>query len=63
MKKLILLTLSFILLSCAAMAGGLPAPPCSCELCAADLDQTCESVYEGGLLRPCATYYGIYCRG
>jgi hypothetical protein len=64
MRKLLMLCLAFalVLSSKVAMAGAPDPVYCSCETCAADGDQTCQE-YWTGLLRPCVTYYGIYCRG
>ena len=58
-RKLILLCLALILPLSSKAA--LAVPYCDCEVCAADLDQTCFD-YWADLYRPCATYYGIYCR-
>ena len=64
MRKLMLLCFAFALVlgGEAVRAGGLEAPYCDCEICAADGDQTCEDPW-AGVLRPCVTFYGIYCRG
>ncbi len=64
MRKLMMLclALALVLSSKAARAGGIEPSYCDCEICAADGDQTCQE-YWTGLLRPCGTYYAIYCRG
>ena len=60
MRKLVMLCLALALVLSSKTA--LAVPYCSCEICAEDMDQTCQDLW-AGLLRPCATYYGIYCRG
>lgn len=63
MRRLMLLCLTLTLvLSGKSVRADLEAPYCDCEICAADGDQTCQDPWTS-LLRPCATFYGIYCRG
>ncbi len=60
MKKLIPLTFALILACSAAMAGGIPLPTCSCELCALDGEQTCED-YWTGINYICQGWHALNC--
>jgi len=60
MRRLILLCLALALVLSSKPV--LAVPYCDCEICAADGDQTCRDPFTS-LLRPCVTFYGIYCGG